>query len=205
MSGMKATSSQILKTSEVTVTYSGGSTNNLQELGYKAYEGGRGGKKMLGHKRSTTSSKNGPQRTHFVRSAGVDPNKAALKYTKCALLFFIALIITWVPSTVNRVSTFLHPGEVNFALNYATALVLPLQGLWNSLIYTATSSYGVNSLLQDIAATFKKPKINVSMAACWADQQRQEGEQVVDQPNKPVVHHIHDRTSSQADLVGNYV
>ncbi|KAL5336334.1 hypothetical protein BJX70DRAFT_373017 [Aspergillus crustosus] len=62
-------------------------------------------------------------------------NTAAWVYTKYALLFFVALLITWVPSTINRVYAFAHPDKSNFVLNYASSFVLPLQGFWNGLIY----------------------------------------------------------------------
>ena len=44
-----------------------------------------------------------------------------------------------VPSTINRVYSLVHAGEVSFTLNYIESLVLPLQGFWNSVIYIATS------------------------------------------------------------------
>lgn len=84
------------------------------------------------------------------RSGGVDPHQATMKYCKCALLFFIALLITWVPSTVNRIWALAHPDQIIFGLNFAAALVLPLQGFWNAVIYLATSMYAVRCLLDDI-------------------------------------------------------
>lgn len=44
-----------------------------------------------------------------------------------------------VPSTINRVYSLVHAGEVSFALSYIESLVLPLQGFWNAVIYIATS------------------------------------------------------------------
>ncbi|KAJ5918149.1 hypothetical protein N7454_010524 [Penicillium verhagenii] len=64
---------------------------------------------------------------------------AAWAYTKCAMLFFAALLITWVPSTINRVYTLIAEGDDSFALCYFEALVLPLQGFWNCIIYITTS------------------------------------------------------------------
>ncbi|OJJ08068.1 hypothetical protein ASPVEDRAFT_142955 [Aspergillus versicolor CBS 583.65] len=66
-------------------------------------------------------------------------NVAAWAYTKYAMLFFVALLVTWVPSTVNRVYAFVYPEVSNFGLNYASSFVLPLQGFWNSLIYISIS------------------------------------------------------------------
>jgi hypothetical protein len=66
-------------------------------------------------------------------------NRAALNYCKCAVLFFIALLVTWVPSTINRVYSLVHPDSVVFGLDFASGLVLPLQGFWNAAVYIATS------------------------------------------------------------------
>lgn len=94
----------------------------------------------------------GTQKRFMVhRSGGIDPNKAAIKYCKCALLFFLALVVTWVPSTFNRIYTILRPGDVIFGLNIAAAIVLPLQGFWNTVIYTATSTYAVKCLWSDLS------------------------------------------------------
>ncbi|KKK15962.1 hypothetical protein ARAM_002807, partial [Aspergillus rambellii] len=72
-------------------------------------------------------------------STASEVNSAAWAYTKYAMLFFIALLVTWVPSTINRVYAFVLPGSPNFGLNYASSFVLPLQGFWNSLIYISIS------------------------------------------------------------------
>ncbi|KAI9041694.1 uncharacterized protein KD926_006592 [Aspergillus affinis] len=69
-------------------------------------------------------------------------NSAAWAYTKYAMLFFIALIITWVPSTVNRVYAIAFPHSFSFVLNHLSSFVLPLQGFWNSIIYTMTEERG---------------------------------------------------------------
>ncbi|CRG86650.1 Cyclic AMP receptor 2 [Talaromyces islandicus] len=64
---------------------------------------------------------------------------AARAYCKYAVLYFIALLVTWVPSTINRVYSLARPESVNFGLELASAIVLPLQGFWNSIIYLAIS------------------------------------------------------------------
>ncbi|KAF2867945.1 hypothetical protein BDV95DRAFT_165997 [Massariosphaeria phaeospora] len=66
-------------------------------------------------------------------------NRAAWSYFKVAFLMFTALIIVWVPSTVNRLQQFTHKDKPVFGLNLASALVLPLQGFWNAVIYISTS------------------------------------------------------------------
>ena len=69
----------------------------------------------------------------------VGANRAAINYCRVAILFFVALCITWIPSTINRVWTLVHPTDPLFSLNYASGLVLPLQGFWNGVIYVTTS------------------------------------------------------------------
>lgn len=76
-------------------------------------------------------------RRKFSISSSMDRVKWA--YTKCALLFLIAVLITWVPSSANRVWGLIHPSEPSYTLNICAALVLPLQGFWNTVIYFSTS------------------------------------------------------------------
>ncbi|OKL59706.1 hypothetical protein UA08_05140 [Talaromyces atroroseus] len=66
-------------------------------------------------------------------------NSAAFAYCKYAMLYFIALLVTWVPSTINRVYSLVYPKDANFGLEFVSAFVLPLQGFWNSIIYVAVS------------------------------------------------------------------
>ncbi|RLL99076.1 hypothetical protein CFD26_107167 [Aspergillus turcosus] len=73
------------------------------------------------------------------RAAAKDVNSAAWAYTKYAILFFIALLVTWVPSTINRLYSLIYPSNFNFAMNYTSSFVLPLQGFWNSIIYVSIS------------------------------------------------------------------
>ncbi|KAF3178817.1 hypothetical protein TWF225_004770 [Orbilia oligospora] len=92
-------------------------------------------------------------------------NAAAWAYTRCAFLFFIGLIITWVPSSTNRVYALIHPEKQEFALYLTAALVLPAQGLWNFIIYLVTSWASCKLMWRDISIHFglgflrKKPSI----------------------------------------------
>ncbi|KAK6351013.1 hypothetical protein TWF718_004190 [Orbilia javanica] len=92
-------------------------------------------------------------------------NAAAWAYTRCAFLFFIGLIITWVPSSTNRVYALIHPERQEFALYLTAALVLPAQGLWNFIIYLVTSWASCKLMWRDISLHFnfsllkKKPSI----------------------------------------------
>ncbi|CAG8951616.1 hypothetical protein HYFRA_00005416 [Hymenoscyphus fraxineus] len=62
-------------------------------------------------------------------------DKIKYAYTKTALLFAISILITWVPASVNRVYGLRYPHAPSFALNVGSAVVLPLQGFWNSVIF----------------------------------------------------------------------
>ncbi|KAH8700760.1 hypothetical protein BGW36DRAFT_292700 [Talaromyces proteolyticus] len=75
-------------------------------------------------------------------------NAAAWAYCKYAALYFVALIVTWVPSTINRVWTLARPESMSFGLELASAIVLPLQGFWNSIIYIAISSSLITSFIR---------------------------------------------------------
>ena len=71
--------------------------------------------------------------------AAMEANTAAWGYTKCAILFFVSLLVTWVPSSVNRVYSLVHPDRISIPFVYASAVVLPLMGFWNFVIYVTTS------------------------------------------------------------------
>lgn len=77
-----------------------------------------------------------------------DASNAAWSYAKCAMLFFIAMLITWIPSTVNRVYSLVQNGEVSLELQYAAAFVLPLQGFWNAMIYILITNKACSRLLE---------------------------------------------------------
>jgi hypothetical protein len=102
-----------------------------------------------GHLSPRSNHYSTPQdRTARQSLASVDANSAAISYCKCALLFFVALLVTWVPSTINRVVTLVHPQDAIFGLNYASGLVLPLQGFWNAIIYIFTSLPACRALIR---------------------------------------------------------
>ncbi|KAL6872860.1 G-protein coupled receptor protein [Trichoderma novae-zelandiae] len=67
----------------------------------------------------------------------LDPVKMA--YLRTSFIFGFAILITWIPSSVNRLYSLTSEGRVNFQLSVASGCVLPLQGVWNALIYFTTS------------------------------------------------------------------
>jgi hypothetical protein len=69
-----------------------------------------------------------------------DMDEVKYKYTKCAGLFALSILITWVPASTNRLYGIVHPhGRYIYPLNIASAIVLPLQGFWNAFIFFSTS------------------------------------------------------------------
>jgi hypothetical protein len=75
-------------------------------------------------------------------------NHAAWEYTKCAILFFFALLLTWLPASINRVYALIHPELTNWNLNYAACFVLPLMGFCNSITYVVVSRAAVRDLFR---------------------------------------------------------
>ncbi|TVY83029.1 Cyclic AMP receptor-like protein A [Lachnellula suecica] len=71
--------------------------------------------------------------------AEAETNADAWLYARVAFLFFLALLVTWVPSSVNRVYALVHPNVVNFPLNYVSSFVFPLQGFWNAISFVEGS------------------------------------------------------------------
>lgn len=67
----------------------------------------------------------------------LDPVKMA--YLRTSFIFGFAVLITWIPSSVNRLYSQANGGKISFSLNVASGFVLPLQGVWNAIIYLTTS------------------------------------------------------------------
>jgi hypothetical protein len=97
---------------------------------------------------TATSSNPNPLR----RRAAFEANNATWSYTKCAILFFTAMLVTWIPSSANRVYSVIHSGQASLALEYMSAFVLPLQGWWNAVIYCVTSWGACKMLWEDLRA-----------------------------------------------------
>ncbi|KAI1128375.1 hypothetical protein F5Y10DRAFT_277419 [Nemania abortiva] len=67
----------------------------------------------------------------------IDPVKLA--YLRTSFVFAVSVLITWTPSSINRVHDIVVPDQFSYPLNLASAIVLPLQGLWNAIIFFSTS------------------------------------------------------------------
>ncbi|KAA6409340.1 MAG: hypothetical protein FRX48_06893 [Lasallia pustulata] len=110
-------------------------------------------------------------------SSRYKPDAVALACTKVAFLFFAALLITWVPATVNRAYIFLNGGLASFPLLYMVGLLLPLQGFWNAVIYISTSMSACREMWSTlrgqqreavpvVAAYEGRSRNNVAMSEC---------------------------------------
>lgn len=91
---------------------------------------GHGGGKLFG-RMSAGARRFGSRLRHM------DPVKLA--YLRTSFVFAISILVTWTPSSINRVYTLIYPDEASYGLNIAAAVVLPLQGVWNAVIYFTTS------------------------------------------------------------------
>jgi hypothetical protein len=98
-----------------------------------------------------------------------DVYKAAWAYTKVAMLFFAVILITWIPSSANRMYSHIHPDEVSKPLQFMSATVLPLQGFWNAIIYAVTSKAACKALLEERGIWVEKTRLN---EPTWADEER---------------------------------
>ncbi|KAG5986058.1 hypothetical protein E4U54_005640 [Claviceps lovelessii] len=109
------------------------------------------------------SSKRGPTQhpprkaANMARRRNHELNNAAWSYTKCSILFFTAIIITWIPSSANRVYSLIHDKQTALPLEFMSAFVLPLQGFWNAVIYATTSWSACKELLDHFR--IKKPSV----------------------------------------------
>jgi hypothetical protein len=88
-------------------------------------------------------------------------NRGARQYARVALLLYIAMLIVWVPSTVNRAWGIAHINNpVNFSLNVAASVVLPTQGLFNALVFCFVCRVEMIGQIRKLFRKFngKKPK-----------------------------------------------
>jgi hypothetical protein len=80
-----------------------------------------------------------PRAGTFAKRQPNSMDRVKWAYTKCAILFAVSILITWVPASINRIYGLIYPVDPSFALNVGSAIVLPLQGFWNTVIYFMTS------------------------------------------------------------------
>lgn len=103
--------------------------------------------------------------------SGSDLYKATWAYTKVAMLFFAVILITWIPSSANRMYSFIHPHQVSKPLQFMSATVLPLQGFWNAVIYAVTSKDACKAILEERGLRVEKTRLN---EPTWDDEEREQ-------------------------------
>ncbi|OLN97625.1 G-protein coupled receptor 1-like protein 1 [Colletotrichum chlorophyti] len=101
----------------------------------------------------------GQRPIYSARRRNYELNNAAWSYTKCSILFFTVILITWVPSSANRVYSVIHSRQSSTPLEFMSAFVLPLQGFWNALIYVVTSWKACKTLWTDIRYASQRPDV----------------------------------------------
>ncbi|KAF3016175.1 hypothetical protein E8E14_010146 [Neopestalotiopsis sp. 37M] len=79
----------------------------------------------------------GAYRRWCSKFAHMDPVKLA--YLRTSFIFAISVLVTWTPSSINRVHDLVTRSSASFGLNLASGIVLPLQGVWNAVIFFSTS------------------------------------------------------------------
>ncbi|KAH6623089.1 hypothetical protein F5144DRAFT_657239, partial [Chaetomium tenue] len=118
---------------------------------------------------ATTATGGGADFRAHRRRNYYESHNATWSYTKCAILFFSVLLITWIPSSGNRVYSMLRGGDVSKPLFFASAFVLPLQGFWNAIIYVVTSWAACCSLWGECVAGVKGGCESTSMEDLTAE------------------------------------
>lgn len=83
----------------------------------------------------------------------MDPVKLA--YLRTSFVFAISVLVTWTPSSINRVHDLINQTEVSFGLNLTAGIVLPLQGVWNTVIFFSTSSVALRDELRGARDRFR--------------------------------------------------
>lgn len=119
--------------------------------------------------RDSTSRKHRVHRTIMV-TRGVlskcrveDPVKRV--YLRATFLFTFSVVVSWTPATINRFHSFKY-GHSSFPYQIATVSLLPLQGVWNAIIFFVTSHKIMEDWAQDQRTLrVSRPTIDTEEAA----------------------------------------
>ncbi|QPH18006.1 hypothetical protein C2857_002957 [Epichloe festucae Fl1] len=90
--------------------------------------------------------------TASMKLRRLDPVKMA--YLRTSFIFGLSVLITWIPSSVNRLYSLANEGQVSYSLSIASGCVLPLQGVWNAIIFFTTSWSAVRAEATAVKARF---------------------------------------------------
>ena len=63
-------------------------------------------------------------------------------YLVMPLIFFIILLATWVPLTINRVYAFIHPKQEPYPLLVSVGAMGSLRGFWNGILFVTMGVKG---------------------------------------------------------------
>ena len=95
----------------------------------------------------------------FTREAALrETNADAWLYARVAFLFFLGLLISWIPASVNRLYALVHPHHLSYSMNWVQALLLPLQGFFNFWVYVITSQTAVRNLFRAFTGKPQLPR-----------------------------------------------
>ncbi|KAF5252012.1 hypothetical protein FANTH_2966 [Fusarium anthophilum] len=110
-------------------------------------------------KQQSSSSATGSTKSKFWLR---DPVKRAYLFT--TFMFTLSVLVTWVPASITRIQSLLN-GDVPYSYQVAIAAVMPLQGLWNALIFFTTSRNVLNNVIRENLAqrVSKSTKIGISL------------------------------------------
>ncbi|KAL2074564.1 hypothetical protein VTL71DRAFT_8342 [Oculimacula yallundae] len=110
--------------------------------------------------RSSPNPNRNSVRLSFVPSIHVQPihqrqnvgraNEAMKIMGIVAVFFFFIQLLTWIPSSANRLYSVVHPKKISLTLEYMAACVLPMQGFWNCVIYVVINRESCMNLLKNI-------------------------------------------------------
>ena len=97
----------------------------------------------------------------LTRNAALsEMNPDAWLYARVAFLYFCALLISWIPSSINRVVSLVRPNDFNWGLNYTETLVFPSQGFWNAVVYVIMSQTACRNLGRAVLGRPELPRRN---------------------------------------------
>jgi len=111
-----------------------------------SYSGGRTGRTTRFGRLGTLSA------TASMKLKRLDPVK--MSYLRTSFIFALSVLITWIPSSVNRLYSLANQGQVSYSLSVASGCVLPLQGVWNAIIFFTTSWSSVQAEARALKARF---------------------------------------------------
>ena len=86
--------------------------------------------------------------TQTRNAALAEDNAEAWLYARVAFLYFLAMIICWIPASINRLVSVIKPNDNIYGLNEAAIIGLPLQGFLNGLVYYVSSQTAIKNLFR---------------------------------------------------------